>query len=105
MPRENITRFFTKEGDFFKIKDEVKRCVRFSHHNLLKDPYHFDCDLIACRNVLIYFTEEAKSEIYLKFNNALRPGGILFVGSTEQIIMPNRYSFKPLRTFFYQKIN
>ncbi|NLY43849.1 MAG: protein-glutamate O-methyltransferase CheR [Clostridiaceae bacterium] len=104
MPKEYILKYFTKEGKFFKIKDEIKRCVHFSQHNLLKDPYYLNCDLIVCRNVLIYFTEEAKSEIYYRFNRALRPEGILFVGSTEQIIMPNRYGFQPIRTFFYQKI-
>ncbi|WP_094546668.1 CheR family methyltransferase [Petroclostridium xylanilyticum] len=104
VPKENIAKFFTKEGDFFKIKDEVKKCVEFSQHNLLKDSYPSNCDLIVCRNVLIYFTEEAKSEIYMKFNQALKTEGILFVGSTEQIILPNRYNLAPIKTFFYQKI-
>ena len=42
-------------------------------------------DLIICRNVLIYFTEEAKDILYHKFSNALKKNGIFFVGSTEQI--------------------
>ncbi|WHH59466.1 protein-glutamate O-methyltransferase CheR [Petroclostridium sp. X23] len=104
VPKENINKFFTKEGDFYKIKDEVKKCVEFSQHNLLKDAYPSNCDLIVCRNVLIYFTEEAKTEIYTKFTQSLKPEGILFVGSTEQIIMPNRYNLAPSKTFFYQKL-
>ncbi|NLV63955.1 MAG: chemotaxis protein CheR, partial [Clostridiaceae bacterium] len=57
-----------------------------------------------CRNVLIYFTEEAKANIYKAFNRSLVHGGILFLGSTEQIIGSVKYGFKPIQTFFYQKV-
>ena len=52
-------------------------------HDLLKDPYPAECDLIVCRNVLIYFTDEAKNRIYNNFHNALKNNGILFVGKYE----------------------
>ena len=77
--------------------------MEFSEHNLLKDTYPTNMDLIVCRNVLIYFTEEAKNEIYKKFNSALRKDGILFVGSTEQIIQPQMLNFSTLKSFFYIK--
>ena len=70
---------------------------------MLKDAYPSNCDLIVCRNVLIYFTEEAKVDIYRKFNDALRPEGFLFVGSTEQIIQPAALGYKTFRSFFYRK--
>jgi len=105
VPERFKSKFFTKSGDLYKIKDEVKNCVEFRQLNLLKDDYPEDCDLILCRNVLIYFTEEAKAAIYPKFNRALKKEGILFVGSTEQIIMANRYNLKAVRTFFYMKEN
>ena len=50
---------------------------KFSQHNLLKDKYPDRCDLIVCRNVMIYFTEEAKQVMYQKFNDALKKDGIL----------------------------
>ena len=103
LPKEFIANFFNKEGEFYRIKDEIKKCIDFQHHNLLADKYPDNVDLIVCRNVLIYFTEEAKSHIYAKFSKALKVGGVLFVGSTEQIIMSLRYSFKSANTFFYQK--
>jgi chemotaxis protein methyltransferase CheR len=103
LPKEMKDKYFTVIGDNFKIKDEVKNCVDFKQFNLLRDPYPTDIDLIVCRNVLIYFTEEAKSDIYKKFNTSLNPQGILFVGSTEQLIMANKYNFKSLKTFFYVK--
>lgn len=103
MPKEYLNKFFVNEGETYRIKDEIKRFVEFRHHNLLSDSYPQDCDLIVCRNVLIYFTEEAKAEIYNKFNKALKPEGVLFVGSTEQIILANKYRFNPIKTFFYKK--
>ena len=98
-----LDKHFTKNGEFYIINDDVKRCVEFKQFNLLKDQYPINYDLIVCRNVLIYFTEEAKAEIYKNFNKALKTTGILFVGSTEQIILSNRYNFRPLKTFFYIK--
>lgn len=103
LPRRLLDKYFTHAGDVYGIKDEVKKCVEFRRHNLLKDEFPGECDLIVCRNVLIYFTEEAKIDIYTRFNRALKNGGVLFVGSTEQIIMSGRYNFNPIKTFFYIK--
>lgn len=103
LPKEFVLKYFKKEGELYKISDEIKKCVEFQHHNLLVDPYPSNCDLIVCRNVLIYFTEEAKVGIYKKFNKALKVGGVLFVGSTEQIILSHLYALKSISTFFYQK--
>ena len=69
-------------GDkYYKISDEIKKCVEFKKSNLLKDSYPQSCHLIVCRNVLIYFTEDAKLEIYKKFNDSLVKGGCLFAVS------------------------
>lgn len=103
VPKDVQAKYFEKEGQFYKVKDEIKRTVTFKKHNLLKDSYESNFDLIVCRNVMIYFTEEAKDEIYANFSKALRPGGILFVGSTEQIFNPARYDFEVEDTFFYRK--
>ncbi len=104
LPAEFKTKYFDKVGaSNFQIKDEIKKCVEFKIHNLLLDPYPSACDLIVCRNVLIYFTEDAKNEIYVKFYNALKPQGILFLGSTEQIIAPQKIGFSTISSFFYQK--
>lgn len=105
VPKAFQDKYFTKKDRMYQINDEIKRCVSFSQHNLLKDPYPNNVDLIVCRNVLIYFTEEAKNNIYKKFSNALSKDGILFVGSTEQIIMSQSYGLSPYKMFFYQKIS
>jgi len=69
----------------------------------LRDPYPKGFDLIVCRNVMIYFTEEAKDEMYRNFYDSLVNDGYFFVGSTEQIIQPQRYNFESSKTFFYHK--
>ncbi|GEK57899.1 CheR family methyltransferase [Marinococcus halophilus] len=78
--------------------------IRFKKQNLLADKPVRDVDVIICRNVMIYFTEEAKEYIYHQFYQTLRPGGVLFVGSTEQMFHPEKYKFEPVGTFFYRKI-
>ena len=85
VPAEFKSKYFTKIGSSYQISDEIKRQVEFKEHNLLKDPYPSGCHLIVCRNVLIYFTEEAKEEIYKKFNAALTSEGILFIGSPSRL--------------------
>lgn len=102
-PKAIVEKYFINEGAYYQVKDEVKRTVTFKQHNLLNDRYDTGFDLIVCRNVMIYFTEEAKDQIYENFSKALRPGGILFVGSTEQIFNPARYGFEVEDTFFYRK--
>ena len=104
VPADIKKKYFTQEGQFFQVTDEVKRTVSFKQHNLLEDQYGNDFDLIVCRNVMIYFTEEAKHQIYTNFARALKPGGILFVGSTEQIFSPEQYGLESEDTFFYKKI-
>lgn len=105
VPEEFKKKYFDEVGRSFKISDELKQCITFKQHNLLKDPYPTNMDLIVCRNVLIYFTEDAKKEIYTNFNKSLKKAGILFVGSTEQIIQSNKYAFEPTRSFFYKKMD
>lgn len=103
VPDDFKKKYFTKIGPSYQISQEIKNRVEFKEHNLLKDAYPTDCNLIVCRNVLIYFTEEAKEEIYRKFEKALRPGGLLFIGSTEQIINYKEIGYERKNSFFYMK--
>jgi chemotaxis protein methyltransferase CheR len=103
-PKDLVAKYFVKDTLSYRIADEVKNRVTFRKHNLLADPFDSHFDLIICRNVMIYFTEEAKHELYQKFSRALRPGGVLFVGSTEQIFQPQQYQLESEDTFFYRKM-
>lgn len=103
-PPKYIEKYFKKDAhDLFHIKDEVKRCVTFVKHNMLHDSFEEQLDLIICRNVMIYFTEDAKEQLYHKFNRALKENGVLFVGSTEQLFHPENYHFDVYDAFFYMK--
>ena len=56
VPDDLKKKYFTKIGNSYQISDDIKKCVTFKEHNLLKDTYPKDYDLILCRNVVIYFT-------------------------------------------------
>lgn len=103
VPEDMKRKYFTKDGSFFHVADEIKKTVAFRKQNLLADHFGGPFDLIVCRNVLIYFTEEAKDVLYHKFSEALEKDGIFFVGSTEQIFNPGKYNFETEDTFFYRK--
>lgn len=104
LPKEYIGKYFNQIGEKnYQICDEVKKCVQFRQHNLLLDSYPENCDMIVCRNVVIYFTDEAKTEIYQKFNQSLKKDGILFVGSTEQIVNYRELNYSTQKSFFYKK--
>ena len=104
IPNEMKRKYFSQEGSYYKVSDEIKRTVDFKKHNLLADSFGGPFDLIVCRNVLIYFTEEAKDILYNKFSKALNSKGFFFVGSTEQIFNAVRYKLESEDTFFYKKI-
>ncbi|MEK3792670.1 protein-glutamate O-methyltransferase CheR [Paenibacillus sp. FSL R7-0204] len=103
VPKDVSDRYFTPEGPVFKVSEGLKKNIDFRKQNLLLDKFDEGFDLIICRNVMIYFTEEAKNKLYHKFSASLRPGGYLFVGSTEQIFTPAQYGFESTETFFYRK--
>jgi len=103
VPEKYKKEYFTKNGNFYQISDKIKKCVTFKEHNLLKDPFIDGCHMIVCRNVLIYFTEEAKDEVFEKFYKSLKDKGVLFIGSTEQIMHYRDIGYNRLDSFFYQK--
>jgi chemotaxis protein methyltransferase CheR len=95
---------------FCPIKDEkyeviydIKKRVQFQKHDLICSSYDIGYDAIVCRNVLIYFTSDAKANIYKKFYDALKPGGLLFIGATESIYNYKLFGYERESTFIYRK--
>jgi len=82
---ERLLRFFTKEGDGYRVQRELRELVLFANHNFLKDPPFSRLDLVTCRNVLIYLNQVAQERVMETFHFALRPGGFLFLGSSESV--------------------
>lgn len=103
VPDDLKKKYFTKVGPSYKISNEIMERVEFKEHNLLKDSYPTNYHMIVCRNVLIYFTDEAKEEVFKKFCRSLSKGGVLFIGSTEQIINYKEIGYERMNSFFYQK--
>lgn len=98
-----LKRHFVPNGSSYTVKEQIRNQVHFQRHNLLNDPYPTSIDLIICRNVLIYFTDETKQAILNKFSAALKPGGILFVGSTEQFFGLALPELKLVAPFIYRR--
>jgi len=103
VPPNYLKAYFRPENNIYTVTDDLKKAVRFKKQNLLTDTFENSFDLIVCRNVIIYFTDEAKDLLFHKFSRALKPGGLLFVGSTEQIFNPSVYGMEAADTFFYRK--
>jgi chemotaxis protein methyltransferase CheR len=101
---ERMKKYFQPgpEGNF-QVTPQVKKLVEFRRQNLLTDTFDRNLDLILCRNVVIYFTEEAKQVLYEKFFAALAPGGVLLVGGTEPLLRYREYGFECIGSTFYQK--
>ncbi|MES9968772.1 MAG: CheR family methyltransferase [Candidatus Thiodiazotropha sp.] len=96
LTQEQKSRFFVPKERCLEVKPEIKRRVNFSSLNLASS-YHGlgKFDVIFCRNVLIYFSNELKRDIVDRMANALNPGGYLFLGSTESINqLTNRFEMK-----------
>ena len=102
-PPELLQKYFIPAQNGYQINDQIRQSVVFQKQNLLTDKFDRDFDLIACRNVVIYFTEAAKEVLYRKFVESLQPGGILFTGSTEHLFGQQTLGLKAVSPFFYRK--
>lgn len=91
------------ERETYEVGTRLRELTEFSQHNLLADGFETGWDLIACRNVVIYFAEEATDELYRRLFDALKPGGYLFVGGTERVRDAAGLGFAQPRPYFYQK--
>jgi two-component system CheB/CheR fusion protein len=82
---ERLRRFFTKEGDNYRVRRELREMVLFAVHNLIKDPPFSHLDLATCRNLLIYLNSTAQERVLETLHFALNPGRFLFIGSSEPV--------------------
>ena len=82
---ERLKRFFTKEDSRYRIGHEIREQVVFAQQNVLEDPPFSGLDLLVCRNLLIYLKPEAQGRLIPLFHYALKPEGVLFLGSSESV--------------------
>jgi two-component system CheB/CheR fusion protein len=78
-----LRQYFTKENDRYRIRKPLRDRILFASHNLLRDPPFSRLDLVSCRNLLIYLNRDVQVRVLQTFHFALKPGGYLFLGSSE----------------------
>lgn len=103
LPDAMLKRFFRPTAAGWELSPLIRSLVQFRRHDLLRDPFPAAQDLIICRNVVIYFTEDAKAQLYRRFHAALRPGGLLFIGATETLFEAGSLGLRYLGPGFYEK--
>src|SRR5262245_9537169 len=82
---ERLERFFVREDGYYRIKKEVREMVVFAVQDLVEDPAFTKLDFLVCRNLLIYLNSEIQKRLIPLFHYALRPGGVLMLGSSETV--------------------
>lgn len=85
MSPERLARWFVREGNTYCVTKELREMCVFSAHNLIKDAPFSRIDLITCRNLLIYLSSDLQDQIIPLFHFALKPGGCLFLGPSENV--------------------
>jgi two-component system, chemotaxis family, CheB/CheR fusion protein len=80
---DRLRRFFIRESDGYRVRQELRDTILFAVHDLLKDPPFSHVDLISCRNVLIYLDRDLQEQVCSTVHYALNPGGFVLLGASE----------------------
>lgn len=96
VPRLVQQRFFRPIGRQLQLREEIRSRVEFVEHNLLRDEFPGNIDLVLCRNVLIYFERDDQERILSRFASVLTDHGILVLGTTENLLGAAGQLFEPL---------
>lgn len=80
---ERLSKYFIQKENGFQVIRDIREMVVFAQHDILKDPPFTNIDLISCRNLLIYLQPVLQTKVLELFNYALKPSGILLLGSSE----------------------
>jgi chemotaxis protein methyltransferase CheR len=89
-----LKKYFERKESGYRIKDDIKKSIKFDYHNLKLDSGLRNLDIVFCRNVLIYFDEAAQKEAVERFWDAMAPRSFLFIGHSESLFgMNTRFEF------------
>jgi len=83
--KERLKRFFIGDDVTYSVSKDIRDMCMFSPHSVIRDPPFSRIDLISCRNLLIYFGVDFQAQAIPVFHFALRPGGYLFLGTSENV--------------------
>lgn len=101
-PHSLFKYFDLKDGGNYHVKEEIKNLVEFHLHNLMDEPPIKDVDLVVCRNVLIYFSDEARKKVYDNLIKAMRKGGFLIMGPLDNPDRKIERRFCGRLSYFYK---
>jgi chemotaxis protein methyltransferase CheR len=104
VPPPVLKRYFEPGQDGYVARPVLRSHVRFVAGDLLRDSYRTGWDLVLCRNVVIYFTEDHRDEVHRKLAAAIRPGGHLMVGSTERVADATALGLRCTHPFIYERV-
>lgn len=82
---QRLARFFVKEDHHYRVLPDLRALVVFTVQDLLSDPPFSRLDVVSCRNLMIYLAPDAQANVVALLHFALRPGGILLLGSAETV--------------------
>jgi chemotaxis protein methyltransferase CheR len=105
LEQKELNKYFHEKENKWRINDEIRIMVQFKKMNLMKPFIGIGkFDIILCRNVMIYFTEEDRKRIYTNIAKVLEPDGYLLIGSTESLVNVTDLfkSQRYLQSTFYQ---
>lgn len=103
IPRPWTEKYFEGVGKNYRIDSKLKSKIKFERHDLLTPVEPEQFDLVLCRNVVIYFAAAYKTKLYENVIRALRPGGVLFIGSTETLLNYRKFGLEKIEMYFYRK--
>ena len=88
LTEERLRRFFARDGEYFRVKRDLRDIVLFASHSVLKDPPFSRLDLISCRNLLIYLDRDLQQQVLVTLHYGLSGDGYLFLGTSESAESP-----------------
>ena len=83
VPAPRLAKFFVKEDTGFRVRKDIREMIVFAAQNVTKDAPFTKLDIVSCRNVLIYMEPDLQNKLITLFHYSLKPGGVLFLGSSE----------------------
>ena len=96
VPAAVLEKYFRPEGDGYRLKEELRKRVKYRCHDILRNTDYPRADLILCRNVLIYFSRSEQEKILARFALSLPADGILVLGKAETLSGAMRTLFRPV---------
>jgi chemotaxis protein methyltransferase CheR len=87
LPIQLLVKYFAQTGELWQINAEIRGMVQHRPLNLLQDFSHLGkFDVIFCRNVLIYFDQETKIDVFERMSRIVEPDGMLMLGAAESVV-------------------